>query len=259
MQRNAIRQLVNVTAVLATIIVNILANALPLNNQTTGEISDRFDIYFVPAGYVFSIWSLIYLGLIGFAIYQALPSQRANPRLRKLGYWFALSCAANIAWIFLWHYEQFVLTVGAMVIILVSLIVAYTRLNIGQTRVEAKEKWLVDLPFSIYLGWTSVATISNISAVLYYLLWDGWGISPEAWAMIMLTVACLLGLTMSLTRADVAYQLVLVWAFVGIAIKQSDAPLVANAAWVSAGVVVLILVVTTFISSRRGFKPILAS
>ena len=103
MKKDIVRQVVNLLATVATITINGLANALPLNGQTTGEISDRFDVYFVPAGYVFSIWGLIYLALSAFAVYQALPAQRENPHLRRIGYLFALSCVANSAWIFLWH------------------------------------------------------------------------------------------------------------------------------------------------------------
>lgn len=95
--KDTLRQIANVFALLATIVVNGLANALPLNGLSTGEISDRFEVYFVPAGYVFSIWGLIYLALVAFAIYQALPAQRENPRLRRVGYLFVLSCAANVA------------------------------------------------------------------------------------------------------------------------------------------------------------------
>ena len=125
MKKDALRQVVNVLAILLTIGINGLANALPLNGQTTGEISDRFQVYFVPVGYVFSIWGLIYLALIGFAVYQALPAQRENPRLRRVGALFELSCVANVAWLFLWHYEVFALTVVAMVTLLLSLIAIY--------------------------------------------------------------------------------------------------------------------------------------
>ena len=101
----SIRHWVNVVAVIATVVINGLANALPLNGQGTGEISDRFQVFFVPAGYVFSIWGVIYLGLIGYAIYQVLPAQRENVRLNRVGYLFGASSVANIAWLFLWHYD----------------------------------------------------------------------------------------------------------------------------------------------------------
>src|SRR4030067_3239189 len=137
--KDFVRQTIVVLTVAATIIVNILANALPLNNLNTGEISDRFKVSFVPAGYVFSIWGLIYIGLIAYAIFQALPSQRKNPRLRQTGYLVAASGLANIVWLFLWHYEQFPLTLVAMLALLGFLIVTYLRLRTGLTFVSVGE------------------------------------------------------------------------------------------------------------------------
>jgi benzodiazapine receptor len=244
MKGDIIRQAANVIALIATIAVNGLANALPLNGLTTGEISDRFQVYFVPAGYVFSIWSVIYLGLIAFVVYQALPAQRSNPRLRRVGYLFVLSCLANIAWLFLWHYEQFPLTLVAMGALLASLIAIYLQLRRDGSTVATAERWLVRLPFSIYLGWVSVATIANVTSTLDYLGWDGAGIAPPVWAVIMLAVGVLLALAMSLTRADVAYVIVLIWAYVGIAVKQSAVPLVTYAALAATGALVLVVVFT---------------
>jgi len=243
MNKDALRQLVNLLAVLATIVVNLLANALPINGQTTGEISDRFSVYFVPAGYVFSIWGLIYLGLIAFAVYQALPSQRESESLRRIGYWFALGSLGNIAWIFLWHYEVFPATLVAMVVLLLSLIVIYLRLDIGRASVTAGERWLVHIPFSIYLGWIAVATIANVTAVLSYWRWDGWGISPELWTVVMLVVGGALAVAALLTRRDVAYALVAIWALAGITVKNVTTTTVATASALVALVVALVLVV----------------
>jgi hypothetical protein len=242
MNKDTVRQAVNVVAVVATVTLNGLANALPLNGQTTGEISDRFQVYFVPAGYVFSIWGLIYLALAAFAIYQALPAQRENPRVRRVGYLFALSCVANVSWLFLWHYERFLLTVVAMVTLLLSLIAIYLRLGIGRTQVPTAEKWLAHVPFSIYLGWITVATIANVTSVLDYVGWSGWGISPEAWTAIILAVGVGIAAAVGLTRRDVAYVLVIVWAFAGIAVKHAGTPIVAIASWVSTALVVAILI-----------------
>lgn len=251
MKKDTFRQIVNVLAFVATVAVNGLANALPLNGQTTGEISDRFDVYYVPAGYVFSIWGLIYLALGAFVVYQALPSQRDNPRLRRVGYLFALSCAANVAWLFLWHYEVFPLTLVAMVALLLLLIAIYLRLGIGRTEVSTVEKWLVRVPFSIYLGWITVATIANATSLLDYLNWGGWGISPETWAVIMLVAGAGIASAVSLTRGDVAYTLVIVWAFAGIAVKHAGTPVVSTAAWVMTVVVALMTVVGTLLNRRR--------
>ncbi len=234
------RQIVNVVATLVVIAVNILANVLPLNGLNTGVISDQFKVLFVPAGYVFSIWGLIYLGLIAFAVFQALPAQRENPRLRRMGWWYALGCLANSAWIFLWHYQHFPLTLVAMLVLLASLIAVYLRLDVGRAKVSAAELWAVHVPFSIYLGWISVATIANVTDVLDYVGWSGWGVAPEAWAIVMLVAAAILTLAMGLTRKDAAYALVITWASAGIAIKQAASQPVSFSAWVLAAVALFV-------------------
>jgi hypothetical protein len=231
MSKDTLRQLANTLSVLLALTVNILASALPLNGQNTGAISDRFQVYFVPAGYVFAIWGVIYIGWIAFAIYQFLPAQKENPRLQKLGYLFAMSGVFNAAWLFCWHYNQFGLSVLVMLILLGLLIASYLRLDVARTRVSEGEHWCVQVPFSVYLGWISVATIANISDWLFSISWSGWGITAQAWAAIMIAVASLLGLLMALTRRDDAYLFVLVWSFIGIAVKQAEFPLVANSAW----------------------------
>jgi hypothetical protein len=239
--KDIFRQIVVVLSTIAVIVVNGLATALPLNGLTTGEISDRFDVYFVPAGYVFSIWGLIYLALIGYSIFQALPAQRENPRLQRTGWLYVLSCAANIAWIFLWHYEIFGWTIVAMVALLLALIAIYLRLDTGFSRVPAAETWLVRVPFSIYLGWITVATVANATSLLDYLNWGGWGIPAEWWAVIMIVIATVIVSAVSITRGDIAYVAVIVWAFVGIALKHSDTMIVMVAAWAAAVVVALTL------------------
>ncbi len=255
MNRDSVRQLLVIVAVIGTIVMNGLANVLPINGQTTGEISDRFEVFFVPAGYVFSIWGLIYAGLLAYAVFQALPAQRENPRLRAIGYLFVGSCIANSVWIVLWHYEYFVLTMVAMVALLLSLIAIYVKLEIGHTAVSTAEKWLVRIPFSIYLGWVSVATIANTTSVLDSLGWSGGPLSPELWTIIMLLTGVLLAGLLAFTRRDLAYGLVLVWAFVGIAIKHSDTTSVSTAAWIASALVVILLAVSLF-RARSGNQPV---
>ncbi len=239
MKKDILRVYTNLLIAPVTIVFNILANALPLNNQYTGEISDRFQVYFVPAGYVFSIWGVIYLGWLAYAIYQFIPSQRQNPRLRRIGYLFPLNGLANIAWLFLWHYEQFVFTLLAMLIVLFTLVAIYLRLDIGRQPIRLVERWCVDIPFSLYLGWITVATIANVTAVLDFLRWDAWGLAPEVWTVTLLIVGVALGFAIALTRRDVPYLLVLLWAFIGIAVKHSAVTLVALSAWAAAAFIVL--------------------
>jgi hypothetical protein len=234
MSKDTIRQYANLLSVILALTVNILASTLPLNGQNTGEISDRFQVHFVPAGYVFAIWGVIYLGWIAFILFQFQRSQKESARLRRLGYLFAISNIANAAWLFCWHYNLFGLSVLVMLALLGLLIASYLRLNVNGTSVTRAEFWSVDVPFSLYLGWITVATVANISDWLYLVEWNGFGISAQVWAVIMLAVASLLGLAMALTRRDVGYLSVLVWAFIGIAVKQTPAPIVVLGAWAAA-------------------------
>lgn len=240
--KDTLRQTANLVTVLIALTVNTLASALPLNGQTTGEISDRFAVYFVPAGYVFAIWFFIFVGWIAFAVYQFLPAQKENPRLRKLGYLFAVSNLFNAAWLFAWHYNTFGLSVLIMLSLLGLLVASYLRLNVNRSHAKGAEWWSVDLPFSIYLGWITVATVANLTSWLYSIEWNGFGISAPVWAVIMIAVASILGLLMALTRRDAAYLFVLVWSFIGIAVKQADIALVAASAWVGAGVMLALVV-----------------
>jgi benzodiazapine receptor len=138
-----------------------------------------------------------------------------------------------------------------MLALLLSLIAIYLRLDIGRVQVSSGEKWSVHIPFSIYLGWITVATIANATQLLFYLGWNGWGISPEIWAVIMLAAGVLISAAMSLTRADIAYSLVLVWAYVGIAIEHASTAIVATSAWVGAGLILVILIVAVIGKYQR--------
>ncbi len=251
MFKNAtIRQITIIVTLILMITVNILANALPINGLDTGEISDSFDVFFVPAGYVFSIWGLIYVALIAFTIYQALPSQKDNPRITRAALPVVIGNLANTAWIFAWHYEQFALSMLIMVILLISLIWTYQSLGVRQARVSRGEFWAVQVPFSIYLGWITVATVANATSLLDYLNWGALGIAPQTWAAIMLAVASVIATAMAITRRDAAYLAVLVWAFVGIAVKFPNEPLVNASAWIAAGYSAVLLLLSLFWSIR---------
>lgn len=242
MNKDTFRQAAVIVATLVTLTVNILANALPLNGINTGAISDQFSVYFVPAGYVFSIWGLIYLLLIGYTVYQALPAQKSDPLLCRIGWLYVVSAAANSSWIFFWHFQVFPFTLVMMLILLISLILIYLKLGMGKTRANAEVRWLVRLPFSVYLGWITVATIANVTDVLSLTGWNGFGIAPQVWAVIMLAVALVVAVLMALIRRDAAYLLVLVWAFAGIGVKFTSEPLVGTAAIIAAALAGLLVV-----------------
>ena len=250
-----LRQVAVILTVLATLVINGLANALPINGLNTGQISGRFQVYCVPVGYAFSIWGVIYLGLIAFAAFQALPSQRENPRLRATGGWICLGGLANSSWIFLWHYEQFLLTLIAMWVLLATLIITYLRLGTGRTAAPTAETWLARLPFSIYLGWITVATVANVTAVLAYLKWDGFGIAPEIWMAMVLAVVGVIAALMNFTRRDVAYALVILWGLAGIGVKHATVAVVVVPTCIAFGGVALSLAAAFVLSRAKRNAP----
>ncbi len=218
----------NVLAVLITILVNALAVLLPLNNKSTQELSDALPNLFVPAGITFSIWTIIYILWIVFAVYQARDlfkkDEVSMPFLHQITFLFILSCVANSAWIFVWHYQYIGLSVLMMIILLFSLLAIYFRLNIGQSPVTTAEKLCVHVPFSVYLGWITVATIANVTAYLVSVEWDGFGIDELIWTIIIIAVGTLLTCLMLALRKDVAFSLVVLWAFFGIWMKRMTLP-----------------------------------
>ncbi|MFC1598331.1 TspO/MBR family protein, partial [Patescibacteria group bacterium] len=215
---NTFWKIAAIVALAATIVINALANILPFNNLTTGEISNSINSFFTPAAYVFTIWTLIYVLLVGFVVFQALPSQQKNAALRRVRPWFVLSCAANGVWMFLWHYEFFAGSVVAMLVLLGSLIMAYQAV-LRQKKFSRNEWLLIKAPFSIYLGWITVATVANISTALVVYDWSGWGIAPQNWAIVMICIAAALAVLALFFRRDYLYAAVIVWALIGIGVE----------------------------------------
>lgn len=235
-------QIANACTFIATVAVNSLANALALNGKTTGEISDLYPTLITPAGYVFSIWGVIYILLSVFIVFQALPKQREETFLCKISLLFVLSNVMNISWLFLWHYEQITLSVIPMFVLLASLIAIYLRLDIGRAKVSLKERLCVHLPFSVYLGWITIASIANVAAALTAINWDGWGIEVVTWAILVIIIALTIDLAIVIKRRDIAYSLVVIWAFAGIIVKQAETQSIVITAGISAIIIVVALI-----------------
>ena len=255
-------QVGNIAAVILTIIVNGLANILPIGGKYTGELSDNIPNLFVPAGLTFAIWGIIYVLIILFAIYLAKDmfkkEKTTKPFLEKISFFFILANLANIIWIFLWHYEQILLSLLAMILLFISLLMIYLRLNIGIEKVSMKEKLFVHVPISVYIGWITVATIANVTAVLVTVNWDGFGISEQIWTMLVIIVAAIITILILVTRRDYAYSAVIIWALIGIYIKRiADDPVygiqsqIANTALIS---IIIIVVITAILAFVQNFK-----
>jgi translocator protein len=214
------RRLMIVAAALLMLVINLLANILKYNNYSTGQISDMFPVFFVPAGYVFSIWGLIYLGIIAYLVYDFKFSRKKDEEhLREIAEWFVIGSLANSIWLLLWHYLYIPSSIFMMVLLLVTLIGIYLEIK----KIKNLDKylfWMVKIPFSIYLGWISVATIANVTVVLYVLGFNG-GMYATWWAAAMIIVAGILGLIFLKREKDFAFNGVIVWALIGIAVKFS--------------------------------------
>ncbi|MGF6848643.1 hypothetical protein QFZ51_003878 [Chitinophaga sp. W3I9] len=223
------RSIFNTLGFIIMIAANALAVLLPINGKTTAQISEEYPNLFIPAGITFSIWSVIYLSLTAFIIYQLwLSFSNKQPAtlayvMQRMKDWFLISCVANACWLFAWHYHLIPVSVAIMVILLISLIIVHLNFGIGIAPATLTEKLFIHIPFSIYLGWISIATIANITALLVYTGWEGSRHSQVLWAIAMISVGTLLSIAMVLLRNNITYALVIVWAFYGILLKRRAA------------------------------------
>ena len=223
----------NSIAVIATIIVNTLAVVLPLNGKETGKLSDNIPNLFVPSGLTFSIWGIIYIFLIIFMLKQIFDITKKGNQdisyIEKIGFWFLLASLANIIWIFLWHYEYVTLSLFAMLILFFSLLIIYQLLKIGLINTTIKEKIAIHTTISIYIGWITVATIANVTAVLVKQNVGELFLGQANWTILIIAIATLITVLIILKRKDIAYSLVIIWALLGIIIKRlSDDKEIAN-------------------------------
>jgi len=210
---------------LVMVLINVLADIIPINGQGTGQVSDSYKNLFAPAGLTFAIWGLIYLLLAGYTLYQLGFFNLENKAVKedlfeKVGLYFSISSIANVAWIFSWHYHLIALSMLLMVIILICLI--WIVRHITNEELSLREKIFIRLPFSVYFGWITVATIANATTLLVSLGWDGFGISELTWTVIIIAVGLAIGLATMLKNRDMAYGLVIIWAYAGIYLKHTS-------------------------------------
>ncbi|MDQ2084976.1 tryptophan-rich sensory protein [Herbivorax sp. ANBcel31] len=245
---------------LVMVVVNFLANTIPFNGVTSGEVSDSYENLFAPAGITFSIWGVIYLGLAVYTIYQydfIKKKDSFNKNLiEKIGVYFTITSIANTAWVFAWHYQSIGLSLILIAVILICLVIINNYLK--KSKLAFKENFYVKLPFSIYFGWITIATIANIIVFLVSLGWDA--TSNWIWTVLILIVAFLIsGLTM-LRYQDFAYGLVIIWAYIGILIRHTslegfsgEYPLIITTLIVS---MVLLLIANVYIlaANKKGVR-----
>lgn len=227
-------------AIIAAIVINTLSNLFPPGGENVGQIANTVlsDVLIIPANYAFAIWGLIYLGLIGYGIYQLGPERRGDAVIRQVDWLLIAASVAQVIWIFLFTLKFFGWSILAMLGILLALVGAYLTLRIGQTPAHRKQRWFVRYPFSIYLAWISVATIVNVASALYVRNWQ-LGLSDVTWTVVMLVVSAAIAALVILTRHDIAFTLVFLWAYGAIAIANTGIA----AIWITAAVVSVALLI----------------
>lgn len=231
--------LLNIVALVAVLTVNALANILPINGMNTGQISELYPSLFTPAGFTFSIWSLLYLLMISFVVYQF--AIRQERYFGELSLWFLASCVANISWILVWHYLMPLASVVVMLFLLFTLTKIFLLLQVQVMKTWA-QRIFVKITFTFYLSWICVATIANISTLLLAWEWSGAGVMPTTWTIIMISVASILGIFIAERFREPAFLLVLMWAFFGIYSKW-DGTMNSSIAQVAGGEIIVLAIV----------------
>lgn len=264
MQNDRLRQALVVFSVVAMIVMNYLSNAGVFGGRTNSEISDKYHTLITPAGYAFSIWGLIFLGLLVFAVYQALPSQRTNTRFRAVGWWVVLNTFCNAIWSPLFNTERIGLALIVILVMLFSLVIIEQRLleqphvpliaanpdaTLPESAASPVETWLARIPFSIYFGWLTVATILNVAVYLKATNFSLLGLSEQTWAMAILIVGILVGVVVFNRFRSVAYILVFTWAYAAIAAEQTGYSQIQLIAGVGA-IIAVVLAIMGLISRK---------
>ena len=239
-------QVFNIIGFSALVLVNFLANYLPLNGKTTGEIAGLYPNLFTPAAFTFSIWILIYVLLAIFVFCQANGIFSKNGEefvyVKKIGFLFFSSCLLNMAWLFAWHYLQISLSLVIMIFLLINLIVLYNRLNQHDRVEKERGSLIVRLAISIYLGWITIATIANVTTLLVYLDWNRFGLSEVFWTVVVLLLTVIIVMIFMLKNSDRLYGLVAIWALFGIIYQRLTVEPIEYTIVIVSGIGILIII-----------------
>jgi hypothetical protein len=256
-------QIANGIALVFTIVMNYLSNTGVFNGNTMKTVSDNYHNYFTPAGYAFSIWGLIYLGLLGFVFYtgSSLFKKKTdagndeNNIVTKIGWWFVISCLGNSFWVVTWLYDYIGISIIIMIIILFSLLKI-----IWNTRMELdfhplKKYLFIFWPFAIYAGWISVALIANIAAWLTKIHWNGWGVSEITWTIIMIVAAGLINVLMVWKRNLREYALAGIWALIAIAVQNKNGvQSIVYVCYIIAAIIFISIIISGFKNRRSSLS-----
>lgn len=248
MERSTGLRIVSAVGFVGMVVVNALANILPINGLNTGEVSDLYPSLFTPAGVTFSIWSVIYVLLLGFVVYGWV--RRDDSFVSSLLPLFIGSCVLNVGWILVWHFLLPVASVCVMVVLLTVVVRLFLRVHSVDRAHTVWEQVVVLLPFTLYAAWICVATIANVSALLVWAGWDGGFMSTEHWTAFMMGVAALLAVLVTLAYRTPAFALVVVWALFGIYLRWRDTEYT-MIVYTAVGLQVLLVCTVVYVVWRR--------
>lgn len=254
-----ILQVLNGVAFVSTVIINYLSNTGALNNTTIGKISRGLNSLFTPAGYAFSIWGLIYILLFGFIIYQArglFVKVKDDHFVEKTGVWFILSCLLNSAWVFAWIYEYTALSCLFIFGLLFALLKIVLNNNIQVEKTSKAIQYFVGLPFTIYSGWVTVASVANVSSYLVKIDWNGFGLSNQFWTILMINIAVLINVIILYTRKMYGFALVGAWALIAIGIANSNKENTIDTVSFVAAAILISTTITYYINNKKAAKTI---
>jgi hypothetical protein len=253
MPNDKLRQSLNVCLAIAQPVVAALSQ-FEITGPSIGEISNRYPTYVVPAGYAFTIWNLIFALSLGYAVWQALPGQRQNPLLRRVGWLTASAMGATSAWMLVFQRSLFALSVAIMLWLLASLIRVVARAHRSAETFSRAEAWLVYGTFSVFLGWITVATVANVAQTLTSFGWKGLGIDAQTWGIVALLLAGVIASAVTATmRGNAPYALTVIWALIAVAVNQFSRATATSSTTVGAVAVGMALLVgiTLFVSRGR--------
>lgn len=253
MKNDRTRQVVIFLFILGMIAMTIVAQVSDLGGKPIDESSNESYTLLNPAPYAFSIWGLIYLALLGFGIYQVLPSQRENPRFRNASGWIIINAIANMMWYPAAYWQSWNnITPNLLIIVMLfSLIKINQALEIRQTAVPTAETWLVRMPFAIYFGWVTVATPVSIASLLAYNGWSGGGVPADIWAVTILAVALLIASIAYWRITNFAYMIVIAWGFVAIAVAQESVSVTVYWAALVGAILAIVVGIATYFAQTQ--------
>ncbi|WP_341836075.1 hypothetical protein WJU16_24965 [Chitinophaga pollutisoli] len=252
----------NLIALLVVIGVNIMANTATLNGHTTGEVSDMYPNLFTPAGITFSIWSVIYLGLLAFAGYQLwiafAPGREGEltSLMVRMGPWFLLNCLGNACWLFAWHYELIGISLLLMIFILYTLVRIHARFRIADPKAPLAEKTFLFFPFGVYFGWITIALFANLTIWGLAMGWNVYGVGGVYWTLLCMILGTLAALLMVFRFNNIWYGLTGIWAYYGIILKRDAVASPDSPPIVAAGTIIMAVLALSILMQLLRKRPL---